>query len=125
MYAPILPGGLSYQHRNRIIDACIAPPGKDWEYFEILPSIHVEFVDHGNGTFEPIVVTCATHSPRLINSKWNGKDAYATSDLLMPHPTKEGFWRIFGRVDDQIMLSNGEKVNVSLKLDSTLAEDSL
>ena len=39
----------------------------------------------------------------------DGVDAYATNDLLEPHPTREGFWKVYGRVDDQIMLSNGEK----------------
>jgi hypothetical protein len=96
MKAPILP----------------APPGKDWEYFTLLPSIHAEFMDYGNGTFELIIVDAPDHSPRLFNTKWAGKDAYATGDLLMPHPTKEGFWKVFGRADDQIMLSNGEKVRV-------------
>ncbi|SRR5258707_1105758 len=38
-------------------------------------------------------------------------DAYATSDLLVPHPTKPGLWKIYGRKDDQIMLSTGEKTN--------------
>lgn len=32
----------------------------------------------------------------------------------MPHPEKEGYWKIFGRADDQIALSNGEKVRVDL-----------
>ena len=38
-------------------------------------------------------------------------DAYATSDLLVPHPTKPDLWKIYGRKDDQIMLSTGEKTN--------------
>ena len=40
----------------------------------------------------------------------DGLDAYATSDLLAPHPTKPGYWRVHGRVDDQIMHNTGEKV---------------
>lgn len=46
----------------------------------------------------------------ICNAQVEGRDAYSTSDLLEPHPTKEGFWRVFGRVDDQIMHSTGEKV---------------
>ena len=41
----------------------------------------------------------------------NGKPGYATSDLIMEHPNRPGFWKIMGRVDDQIMLSIGEKTN--------------
>lgn len=39
------------------------------------------------------------------------RDAYTTSDLVLPHPTKAGLWRLVGRTDEQIILSNGEKVN--------------
>jgi hypothetical protein len=49
--------------------------------------------------------------PVVINTKIDGRDAYATSDLLEPHPTKSGLWKIYGRKDDQIMLSTGEKTN--------------
>jgi non-ribosomal peptide synthetase component E (peptide arylation enzyme) len=47
----------------------------------------------------------------VVNTKWNVVDAYSTGDILVPHPSKEGYWKIFGRVDDQIMLSTGEKVS--------------
>ena len=42
--------------------------------------------------------------------KFDGKDAYATNDILEPHPTRPGFYKYHGRLDDQIILSNGEKV---------------
>ena len=48
-----------------------------------------------------------------MNTVVNGVGAYATSDLLQPHPTKRGYYRILGRVDDQIMHNNGEKVRSS------------
>ena len=35
-----------------------------------------------------------------------------TSDLMEEHPTKPGYWKIYGRSDDQIMHSTGEKVNI-------------
>lgn len=38
--------------------------------------------------------------------------AYATNDLLIPHPTQKGFYRIYGRKDDQLMHSTGEKVDL-------------
>lgn len=44
------------------------------------------------------------------NAKEAGVDAYVTSDLVVPHPTKSGLWKIVGRLDEQIVLSNGEKV---------------
>lgn len=48
--------------------------------------------------------------PSVLNTQINGIDAYATSDLLLAHPTKSGYWRVFGRTDDQIIHSTGEKV---------------
>ena len=47
----------------------------------------------------------------VVNTNVNGQDAYATNDLAEPHPTKPGLWRIYGRKDEQIILSNGEKVS--------------
>lgn len=35
---------------------------------------------------------------------------YSTGDLVVPHPTLPDYWKIFGRVDDQLMHSTGEKV---------------
>ena len=49
--------------------------------------------------------------PNVYNTKIDGIDAFATSDLLTPHPTKQGFWKVIGRTDDQIMHSTGEKTN--------------
>ena len=46
----------------------------------------------------------------MTNTKVDGADAYATSDLVVPHPTKKGYYKIVGRSDDQIMHSTGEKV---------------
>ena len=50
----------------------------------------------------------------VINRKVDGRDAYATNDLVESHPTKPGLWRIYGRKDEQIILSNGEKVRLLL-----------
>jgi hypothetical protein len=36
---------------------------------------------------------------------------YKTSDLVMEHPVHPGYYRVIGRVDDQIVLSTGEKTN--------------
>jgi hypothetical protein len=48
-----------------------------------------------------------------LNTNIRGISGYATSDLLEPHPTKPGYWKIFGRKDDQIIHSTGEKVAFS------------
>ena len=45
-----------------------------------------------------------------MNTKEGEFDAFATNDLVAPHPTVPGLWKIIGRADEQIILSNGEKV---------------
>ena len=43
----------------------------------------------------------------------DGRPAYSTSDLVEQHPTKPHLFRVFGRADDQLMLSTGEKVRLA------------
>lgn len=71
------------------------------------------------------------HTPSVLNTTVSQEDAYATNDLLVPHPTNPDLWKVFGefiipfgaypiksqistqgRADDQIMLSTGEKVRL-------------
>ncbi|RPD67101.1 acetyl-CoA synthetase-like protein [Lentinus tigrinus ALCF2SS1-7] len=89
----------------------IANPGMDWEYFSIFPPLTTKFVDAGDGTYELIVLSDPKNPLPVVNTKVDGVDAYATSDLLEPHPTRPGLWKYHGRMDDQIILSNGEKTN--------------
>ncbi|RPD58184.1 acetyl-CoA synthetase-like protein [Lentinus tigrinus ALCF2SS1-7] len=86
-------------------------PGMDWEYWTVTVSIECVFRPVDDGTYEVVVL-----SPRDLplpkpNTKIGDRDAYATSDLVIPHSTKSGLWKIVGRADEQIILSNGEKTN--------------
>lgn len=99
----------------------------DWEYFEINPHCAAEFAHVEGDLYELVVIVRpsrpfeklrsviffkkkSTQELPIINSTYNGHDAYSTSDLLQKHPTKPGLWRIYGRADDQITLINGLKV---------------
>ncbi|KAF8200271.1 hypothetical protein BJ912DRAFT_921743 [Pholiota molesta] len=81
------------------------------ELFQIPRLVKAEMVPHGENTFEFVMVSNPYCHPSVINTKVAGIDAYATSDLMVPHPTKPGYWRIYGRSDDQIMHNTGEKTN--------------
>ncbi len=50
--------------------------------------------------------------PFIFNTEIDGERGYSTGDLVIPHPTKPGYYKIFGRLDDQIMHSTGEKVHI-------------
>jgi len=53
--------------------------------------------------------------PNVINGTMNGNNVYRTNDLLQRHPRDPNLWRVFGRADDQLMLSTGEKVIYSFE----------
>ncbi|TCD70281.1 putative NRPS-like protein biosynthetic cluster [Steccherinum ochraceum] len=87
-------------------------PGKDWEYLNFnVPQTRVKWDYQPDGTAELIALPSPLMTPAVTNTIVNGEEAYATSDLFAPHPTKKGYWRVYGRTDDQIMHSTGEKTN--------------
>ena len=52
-----------------------------------------------------------TFTPNVFNMTIEGRPAYTTSDLMQQHPTKKHLFRVYGRADDQLILSTGEKTN--------------
>ncbi|KAI9058630.1 acetyl-CoA synthetase-like protein [Trametes sanguinea] len=99
-------------------------PKSDWEYFSFSPP--VEFIRvYQEGlprVFEPVIVDSPTWSPNVFNTQMDGRPAYATSDLLEEHPTNPNLYKVYGRVDDQIALSTGEKTN-PVPLEAILLQD--
>ncbi|KAF8213914.1 hypothetical protein K438DRAFT_2148714 [Mycena galopus ATCC 62051] len=84
----------------------------DWDYFTFPePMITAEMVPHGDNKFEFVMVKNHFCHPTVLNTTVRGVEAYASSDLMEPHPTKPNYWKIFGRADDQIMHNTGEKTN--------------
>jgi hypothetical protein len=71
---------------------------------------------HMNISDNPTVQAHTTHSPRVVNTQIDTLDAFDTNDLLIRHPdpNKSHLFKVFGRADDQIMLSTGEKVLVTI-----------
>ncbi|KAF8633857.1 hypothetical protein AX17_004349, partial [Amanita inopinata Kibby_2008] len=92
---------------------CVVPvkPEAGWEYFRFSSDLEFDMLPHGDNKFELIVMTNEYRRLQIVNTKVMGIDGYATSDLLTPHPEKPGYWKIYGRTDDQIMHSTGEKTN--------------
>ncbi|KAI1791373.1 acetyl-CoA synthetase-like protein [Ganoderma leucocontextum] len=96
----------------------------EWDYFEISPHVDIRLIPQEGqpGTFEPVVFDSATFTPNVFNSVIDGRPAYSTSDLVEQHPTKPRLFRVFGRADDQLMLSTGEKTNPA-PLEAILLQD--
>ncbi|KAI0808043.1 acetyl-CoA synthetase-like protein [Fomes fomentarius] len=99
-------------------------PGMDYAYFTISRWIETIQVDAGDGKYEIIVLSPPECPLAATNTKVNDRDAYATNDLVIPHPTRPGLWKLYGRRDDQIVLANGEKTN-PLPLERIINEDPL
>ncbi|KIK57260.1 hypothetical protein GYMLUDRAFT_766757 [Collybiopsis luxurians FD-317 M1] len=98
--------------------------GDEWAYFKVSPHLNVKMIpqDGLGGIFEPVVLASATYSPHLINTTIDGWPAYTTNDLLEVHPTNPAMFRVFGRKDDLLMLSTGEKTN-PVPLETMLNQD--
>jgi thioester reductase-like protein len=86
----------------------------DWPFHCYHPSLGMEFRERMHGLYELVFV----RKPRF--SKHQGAfctfpDAgeYAMKDLYEKHVSKPNLWRYRGRLDDIIVLSNGEKFNPS------------
>lgn len=114
------------------------PPVDEWEYFKF--SHHITFKlepqEGLNGIVEPIMIVSISFTfllcvsangankmlrgqptdvcfPQVTNAERDGQRVFAVGDLLEPHPTDKDRWKVFGRVDDQIALSTGQKVGTS------------
>ncbi|KAK0230499.1 hypothetical protein IW262DRAFT_1291609 [Armillaria fumosa] len=80
-----------------------------WDYFEFKKFATPKMVADGPDLFEFIAAKNEFSEPSIINTSVDGTDAFATSDLFTPHPTKPGYWKIIGRIDDEIIHNTGEK----------------
>ena len=52
----------------------------------------------------------------MFNDTYMGKKVWAMGDIVVLHPEDENYFKIIGRMDDQIMLSSGEKVSVRRRM---------
>ncbi|KAH8100027.1 acetyl-CoA synthetase-like protein [Cristinia sonorae] len=86
--------------------------GKDWQYMNFdVPSVRLHWDHKLDGTAELVMLTSPYVLPAMFNTSVKGEPAFATNDLFVRHPTKPGLWKVYGRADDQIMHSTGEKTN--------------
>ncbi|TFY73136.1 hypothetical protein EWM64_g10876, partial [Hericium alpestre] len=73
--------------------------------------VHLRPQEDRDDIFEFVAVETEALTLCVSNTTVDGKRAYATNDLVQRHPEYQDMHRIYGRVDDQIMLSMGEKTN--------------
>ncbi|KAH7929842.1 putative aminoadipate reductase [Leucogyrophana mollusca] len=68
---------------------------------------YMRFEDRGDGKYE-LYVLDGWHTKVMTNQP---DGSYATKDLFIKHPTTPDAYKFVGRVDDTIVMVNGEKTN--------------
>jgi acyl carrier protein len=81
----------------------------DWDYLRVSKALNpfVRWEEQGPGIFELVVL--AGWPSKVATNRPDG--AYATKDLFSQHPNRPGLFRWTGRLDDTLVLMNGEKAN--------------
>jgi thioester reductase-like protein len=90
----------------------LVPRRGDWRYFEWHPIYECKMDPVEEGVYELVV-------PRKPDLEWIQGPfqtfpeimEWRTRDLFKQHPTRPNLWQFYGRSDDTIVLSNGEKFN--------------
>jgi hypothetical protein len=82
---------------------------KAWNYVRVSPKLepYLKWIQRGPTVFECTVLP--GWPSKVASNQPDG--SYATKDLFEPHPTIEKAWKYVARLDDTIVLSNGEKFN--------------
>jgi hypothetical protein len=85
----------------------------DWAYFRFNEKEGgLEFRQRDNGLYEMVICRRDEYElaqPVFVTFPEIGE--FASKDLFSKHPTKRGLWKYTSRLDDIIVLSNGEKLN--------------
>lgn len=87
----------------------------EWSYLHPVPAFrpYAQWELHSDGIYE--LVGKPDWPSKSFSNRPDG--SYATNDLWAQHPTDPNRWKYFGRRDDLLVLSNGEKANpVTLEL---------
>jgi nucleoside-diphosphate-sugar epimerase/aryl carrier-like protein len=83
----------------------------DWNYFEWNSAHGLEMRDIGDSFYELVVPRGKSRKEHSVFHTYPEKQEYRTGDIFVEHPEKGGLWLYHGRLDDVIVLSNGEKFN--------------
>ncbi|KAI4721511.1 acetyl-CoA synthetase-like protein [Aureobasidium sp. EXF-10727] len=82
---------------------------KGWDWLRVGPHLepYLRMENRGPNLFELCVME--GWPSKVATNRDDG--SYATKDLFEPHPTIPNAWRYYARLDDTLVLENGEKAN--------------
>ncbi|KAJ7052222.1 putative aminoadipate reductase [Mycena amicta] len=90
---------------NNLLPRDLLP--NEWNWMQFSDRVNVRWAPVGDGTFECQLLTGPTHHPAIEDLP--DVRGYTTKDFFEQHPTKPHLYRILGRMDDVLMMANGEK----------------
>ncbi|PQE06777.1 nrps-like enzyme protein [Rutstroemia sp. NJR-2017a BBW] len=92
---------------------CLVQPPETWQYLEFHPAWKVIMEPEIDGAYELVLRKDveADQYRGIGGTILREKLEYRTRDLFIPHTDKPGLWRFYGRNDDIIVFSNGQKFN--------------
>lgn len=101
-----------------IVPGLLIKDPEDMDYFHFNPNYKAVFEPQEDdaGSSELIIRKGEGQEEEELHKKrgiyWSfGVDEYRTKDLFLPHPTKPGFWKYYGRKDDILVLASAGKIN--------------
>ncbi|KIX02564.1 uncharacterized protein Z518_08505 [Rhinocladiella mackenziei CBS 650.93] len=95
---------------------------KAWNYVRVHEKLesYIRWEERGGNLFELVVLN--GWPSKVATNRDDG--SYATKDLFEPHPSIKGAWKYSGRLDDTIVLMNGEKV-IPIAMEQSLRQNKL
>jgi aryl carrier-like protein len=82
-----------------------------WEYFEWNPEYGIDMQSIGDGLYEMVIPRPKARDFHPVFHIYPDISEYRTKDVFSPHPQHPSLWKAEARLDDVIVLSNGEKFN--------------
>ncbi|KAJ6457244.1 putative aminoadipate reductase [Mycena sanguinolenta] len=80
----------------------------EWAWLRFNNRVNIRWEPQGDGTFECQFLTVPeTHQVSVENLP--DTKGYSTKDLFERHPTKPDLYKVVGRLDDVLIMANGEK----------------
>nr|AEM76784.1 NRPS-like enzyme [Armillaria mellea] len=87
-------------------------PAEGWEWMRVPSNIDVAFVSTGEeDIYRLYIKKNELNCPSVLDTEIDGVKTFDTKDLVQLHPLNRGLFKVYGRADDQIMHSTGEKTN--------------
>ncbi|ROV98462.1 hypothetical protein VPNG_08540 [Cytospora leucostoma] len=90
----------------------LVPKREDWASLEWNPIQEAIMDPYDDDVYEMIMRrNPSLEKVRSLSANFPDVEVWRTKDLFKRHPTNPALWKFHGRVDDIVVLSNGEKFN--------------